>query len=116
MSTLASANPFPSMPPATNKDRDWRLSLILGLLTTGGVVGGAGGIPYISKMQDRMDTMRESQIRLEEQNHSQQEKIEQIQKTLEAIRARLEAKGIVNRVIGDASSVVDQHYVERGSK
>ena len=69
-------------------------------------------MPYVTELQSKLNQTRESLIRLEEQTHAQQEKIEQIQKTLDAIRNRLEAKGIVNRVIADSSQLSGERYVE----
>jgi len=99
----------PKMPPQTQPQKDWKLSVILGLIGFGGV----GGVPYISELQTKLTQTRESLIRLEEQTHSQQKAIEEMQKTLEAIRNRLEAKGIVNRIALDGSTVAGETHIER---
>lgn len=96
------------MPPQTQNPKDWKLSVILALVGFGGV----GGVPYVTELQAKLNQTREALIRLEEQTHSQQEKIEQIQKTLDAIRTRLEAKGIVNRVVADSSHLSGEIYIE----
>lgn len=59
-----------------------------------------GGVPYVSALESKLNEARESNIRLEEKFKHISSDVEAIKFTLEKIRERLEAKGIVHRIDG----------------
>lgn len=69
-----------------------------------------GGVPYVSALESKLNEARESNIRLEEKFKHISSDVEAIKSTLEKIRERLEAKGIVNQVGFNDEAIVTQPY------
>ena len=68
--------------PMPKPQSPWtRYDIIAAALTT-----GAGGVPYITTLQDKVDDTRERCIRMEEQIKMQTHSIQIIQDTLERMR------------------------------
>lgn len=101
------------MPPTPTKDKEWKQSTILGLVTLFGVGGFGGAVPYITELQSKLERTREATIRLEEKIEWQGKKIESMERTLESIRSRLETKGIVNRSALDASHLSGADFITK---
>lgn len=101
------------MPPPPAKDKDWKQSTILGILTIIGVGGFGGGVPYITELQSKLERTREATIRLEEKIEWQGKKIESMERTLESIRSRLETKGIVNKSSWDTGQLSAEQFIQR---
>lgn len=89
----------PKMP---TKESQWGKFVTPGMLA----VMMGGGVPYISTLETKLSETRESNARLEERFKHISSDVEAIKSTLEKIRERLEARGIVHRtdtVIGDVA-------------
>ena len=92
------------MPPKTPSP--WKQYLTPGILSASIV----GGVPYIDSLQTKLNDARVSTARLEVKVESLTEEVKSIKATIEAIRSRLESRGIVHHsenVIGD---VADQEF------
>lgn len=86
-----------------------RYALIAAALTTAG-----GGVPYITTLQTKVDETRERLIRMEEQIKAESRRSESMEKTLEEIRKRLEAKGIVNHIgFRDVGTIAGEKHTEK---
>ena len=81
----------PKMP---TKESPWGKYVTPGMIA----VMMGGGVPYVSALESKLNEARESNIRLEEKFKHISSDVEAIKSTLEKIRERLEAKGIVNQV------------------
>jgi len=84
------------------KESQWGKFVTPGMLA----VMMGGGVPYISTLETKLAETRESNIRLEEKVGHLSKDVEAMRVTLDKIRERLEARGIVHRtdtVIGDVA-------------
>jgi len=86
--------------------RDWK-----GWVMPGGMLGLSGiGMMSLTDMQSEIKTTRETNIRLEERVGTLSEDVKAMRATIEAIRSRLEARGIVHRGDNVAGAVADQEF------
>lgn len=107
---------------ATKEQKDWKVSLILALLSLMGIGGIGGGLPYISELQKKADATKEATIRLEEQLKAQKmqmestnqrllERLDSLEKEIKELRVKMEARGVVNKV-AYSDPIVSQRMVD----
>lgn len=104
--------------------KDWKQSAILAVVTTMGIGGVGGGIPYVTELQHKLETSREVVIRLEEKLSAQEkqmdafsrsldERLKQLQEEVRDLKKKMEARGVVNRVALDEGIVGSDATVVR---
>lgn len=109
-----------SMP--TKETKDWKVSVILVLLSVMGIGGVGGGLPYISELQHKADITKEATIRLEEQLKAQKmqmdavnqrllERLDSLEKEIQSLRVKMEARGVVNKVAYDETRIAGEKFV-----
>jgi len=106
---MTTAMPLSSQPKEEKMPvkRDWK-----GWVMPGGMLGLSGiGMMSLTDMQSELKHTRETNIRLEERVGTLSEDVKSMKTTIEAIRSRLESKGIVYRL----DSVVGEVAGERNT-
>lgn len=101
---MTTAMPLSSKPKETmpTKESQWGKYVTPGMLA----VMMGGGVPYISTLESKLGEARESVIRLEVKVETLSDDVKSMKATIEAIRQRLDARGIVHRtenVVGEVA-------------
>lgn len=105
---MTTAMPLSSQPKETmpTKESQWGKLVTPGMLA----VMMGGGVPYISALESKLADARESTIRLEVKVETLSDDVKSMKATIEAIRQRLEARGIVNHLDSVSADTANQSY------